>query len=70
VHGRALVAHVDDADTFRVEAHPDRHDVPAAQGKHALDAARLEYPCNTSRDAIRRKFHHGWHPGLLSTLAA
>jgi hypothetical protein len=38
----ALVAHVDDADALGVQPHPDRHDVPAAQGEHALDATRLE----------------------------
>ena len=39
---RAFVAHVDDADAFGVEAHPQRHDVAAAQGVDALDAALLQ----------------------------
>jgi hypothetical protein len=42
VDGSALVAHIDDADAFRIEPHPQRHDVTAAQRKDAVDAARLE----------------------------
>ena len=42
VHGRALVAHVDDADAEPREMVPDRLDVAALQAEHAVDAARLE----------------------------
>ena len=42
----ALVAHVDDADAFGVQPHPDRHDVPAAQPEHPVYAALFEKPRN------------------------
>ena len=38
----ALVAHVDDANAFGIEPHPDRHDVAPAQREHAVNAARFE----------------------------
>ena len=41
VDGGTLIADVDDADAFRIEPHPDRHDVPTAQRKYAFDATTL-----------------------------
>ena len=46
VNRRALVADVDDADAFRIEPHPDRHDVPAAQREYARDATALQETCD------------------------
>ena len=42
VDGGPLVAHVDDADAFGVQPHPDRHDVPAAQPKYPVHTALFE----------------------------
>ena len=42
VDGRALIAHVDDADALCVNLHPQRHDVAAAESEHTVDAARGE----------------------------
>jgi len=42
VHGRPLVAHVHDADALGVGAHPQRHDVTAAEREDAVHAASLE----------------------------
>ena len=42
VHGRALVAHVDDADALPRDMVPDRLDVAALQAEDAVDAARFE----------------------------
>ena len=44
VHGGALVAHVDDANAFGVGAHPQGHDVPAAESEDPVDPARLQEP--------------------------
>src|SRR4029077_15983442 len=54
----ALVADIDDTDSFRVEPHPDRHDMAAAQREYALDAALLQKPCDQCGCAIRRDFHY------------
>lgn len=42
VDGRALVAHVDDADPEPGAMVPDRLDMPALQAEDAVDAARLQ----------------------------
>ena len=42
VHGRAFVAHVDDADPEPRHVVPDRLDMTALQAEDAIDAARLE----------------------------
>ena len=52
VHGGAFVAHVDDRDALRIESHPDRHDVAAAQPEHAIDAAPLEEAGDDARDRV------------------
>ena len=57
VDGGTLVADVDDADAFRIEPHPDRHDVAAAQREHARDATTLQETCDEVGGAIRRDFH-------------
>ena len=57
VDGGALVADVDDADAFRIEPHPDRHDVPATQREHALDATTLQETRDQVGGTIRRDFH-------------
>ena len=57
VDGGTLVADIDDADAFRIEPHPDRHDVAAAQREHALDATTLQETCDQVGGAIRRDFH-------------
>ena len=57
VHCRPFIAHVDDADAVGVKAHPDRHDVPAAEGKDALDATLLQKPRHEIGNAIWYYFH-------------
>jgi hypothetical protein len=42
VHCSAFVSDIDDRDAGRVDLHPDRHDVPAAQPEYTLDAASFE----------------------------
>jgi hypothetical protein len=37
VNSGALVAHIHDVNALGVKAHPDGHDVPAAQRKHTLN---------------------------------
>ena len=56
VHGGALVAHIDDADAFGIEPHPDRHDVAAAQSEHALDATAFRRRAITSAALSGRTF--------------
>src|SRR4029078_9473670 len=53
VDGRALVAHVDDPDTFSVDAHPDRHDVATAQSENSIDTPRTKDPRNDARAGVR-----------------
>ena len=57
VNGRALVANIDDANSFRIEPHPDRHDVAAAERKHARDAAAFQETCNQVGSTIGQNFH-------------
>ncbi len=82
VDGGPLVAHVDDLNALRVEAHPDRHDVAATEGKDALDAPGLEGPGDDGRNAVGRDLHgvsfdrqvgrfgarRGAHPGWIDGL--
>ena len=42
VNRRPFVSNIDDLNTLGVEAHPDRHDVPAAKREHPIDPARLQ----------------------------
>ena len=44
VHGGALVAHVNDADALRIGAHPNRHDVAAAQGEDPVHPLCAQIP--------------------------
>src|SRR5579863_2925115 len=57
VNGGAFVTYVNDADSLRVKSHPDRHDVSAAEGKYALDAALLEEARDEAGRTIGRHFH-------------
>jgi len=57
VHGGALVADIDDADALGVDAHPHRHDVPAAQAEDPIDAARREETGHDSGGRVRGKMH-------------
>jgi hypothetical protein len=41
INGRALVANINDLDSFGIEAHPNWHDVAAAKGKYSFDPARF-----------------------------
>jgi hypothetical protein len=59
VDGGTLVTDIDDADAFRIEPHPDWHDVTAAQREHARDATTLQETRNESGSAIKREFHGG-----------
>src|SRR4029077_11277708 len=56
--GCALIADIDDTDTFGVEPHPDRHDMPATKREHALDTALLQKACYQGGRTIGRDFHH------------
>src|ERR1700730_3679460 len=58
VDGRALIADIDDTDSFCVEPHPDRHDMAATKREYALDAALLQKACYQGGRAIGRDFHH------------
>jgi hypothetical protein len=60
-----LIAHVDDPDALRVKAHPDRHDVAAAQGKDPVDPACPEKPGDAPGGAVGRELHHGWATRVL-----
>ena len=42
----------DEADAFRIDAHPDRHDVAAAQREHAVHSAGLEETGDHRRRAV------------------
>ena len=42
VDGGTFVAHIDDADAFGVQPHPDRHDVAAAQREDPVHATGLQ----------------------------
>src|ERR1700722_2238330 len=66
VYSRALVTDIDDANSFCVEAHPDRHDMAAAKREYALDAALLQKARDQGGRAIGRDFHHTT-PVLLKT---
>ena len=66
VDGGALVAHVDDADAFRIEPHPDRHDVAAAQREHARDAAALQETGDQVGGAIGQRLSWCWQLHLVS----
>ena len=46
VDGGPLIAHINDADALCVQAHPDRHDVSAAQPVHTLHAAAAQKTCD------------------------
>ena len=61
VHRGPFVAHVDDADAMGVEAHPDRHDVAAAESEDALDPTFLQKRGQRTqlRCAGEEKRHHG-----------
>jgi len=59
VNRRALVTHVDDADAFGIEPHPDRHDVTAAQRKDRVDAARLQAARNDSCNRVAGQRRRG-----------
>ncbi len=59
VDRRALVTNIDDADAFRIEPHPDRHDVSAAKRKDALDAAPLQEAGDQVGGTIGKDFHFG-----------
>ena len=52
VHGRGLVANVDDADAELRGMVPDRLDMAALQPKDAIDAALLQEPRDPSRARI------------------
>jgi hypothetical protein len=53
-----LVAHVDDPNALCVKAHPDRHDVAAAQGKDPVDPAGPEEPGDAPGRAVGGELHH------------
>jgi hypothetical protein len=53
-HCSTFIAHINDANTLDIQAHPDRHDVPAAQGKYAVNIARLEKSRHQRAAAARR----------------
>jgi hypothetical protein len=54
VDGGALVAHVDDANAFGIDAHPDRHDVAAAKAEYAVDAALAQETGNHASARVGR----------------
>jgi hypothetical protein len=60
-----LVADIDDPDALRIEAHPDRHDVAAAQGEDAVDPACPQKPGDAPGGAIGRELRHDWATRLL-----
>ena len=39
MHRGPFIAHIDNADAVHIKAHPDRHDVTAAECKHTLNPA-------------------------------
>jgi hypothetical protein len=41
INGRALVANINDLDSFGIETHPNWHDVAAAKGKNPFDSKRF-----------------------------
>ncbi len=61
----ALVAHIDDADAFEIGAHPDRHDVAAAQREYAIHASCPQEPRDNGRAAIVRQLHGIFLTALL-----
>src|ERR1700726_4305833 len=54
---RPLIADVDDANSLRVQPHPDRHDMAAAKREYVLDAALLQKARDQGSCAIRGYFH-------------
>lgn len=54
MHRSPLVAYVDDADAFRIDPHPQRHDMSAAQAEHAVDTACLQEAGSDGCDRIVR----------------
>ena len=56
IHRGAFVAHIDDAYALGVRAHPNRHDVAAAQAEDAIDAACFE----ETRNHTRSRVHAEW----------
>jgi hypothetical protein len=67
VDGGPFVAHVDDPDPLPVEAHPDRHDVPATEPEDAVNAPGFEEMGDEGRRAVRRKRRGAAHGVKLST---
>src|SRR5579859_2223787 len=67
VHSRTFIADIDDADSLRVQSHPNRHDMTAAKREYVLDATLLQKARDQGSCAIRRDFHHTT-PVLLKKL--
>jgi hypothetical protein len=57
VNGGTLVANVDDPNSLRIETHPDRHDVAAAESENASDPTSLQKAGDQVGSAIRQDFH-------------
>ena len=57
VNRSAFVTYVDDTDAMRVEPHPDRHDMSAAERKDTFHATPLQKPRNEIGSAVLRDFH-------------
>ena len=57
VDGGAFIAHINDADTFCIQTHPDRHDVTATQAEHPVNTTRLEQACDQCCGGVVRNGH-------------
>jgi hypothetical protein len=51
VDSGTLVSHIHDGYAVCMQAHPQGHDVPATEGKHALDPVGFEEKGNKVRSA-------------------
>ena len=65
VDGGSLVAHIDDANAFGIEPHPDRHDVAPAQRVDPPHAALLEEARDDGGGRLLAEWldRHGASPG-------
>jgi hypothetical protein len=57
MNSSTFVANINDLNAFRIEPHPDRHDVAATERKHAANTASPQKAGNQISGAIGRSFH-------------